>query len=213
MFRKLTFLMLLSAVIAITGISQQKHLPPDYEKKMEAIRNFEYGVEPLFVMGDLNEDGVVDQKDLGLSRAYVERRTSAGISCLAAGDLNTDGVVDAKDVALFEKALQRGPVEAAPLAYHSSLPCDYRNFFIAAGPGARPGGVVPIHFLDARFTTQNSTVEMQNGAATVSKMPGEYLVQVAKTAVPESLVTVNITLADRKKYTYTFSVRGPARSR
>lgn len=190
------------------GFSQQKqkHVPPDYEKKMEAIKNFEVGVAPLFVMGDLNEDGVVDAKDLQLVKTYVETHAAAGISCLAGGDVNTDGAVDAKDLLLLEKALSRGAIEAPPLAYHSSLPCDYKNFFIAARSGARPGGTVPVHFLNPKFTTQNSTVTVQSGPATIVKTAESFLVQVSKSARPESPITVAIGLADGKRYTYTFFV-------
>ncbi len=59
----------------------QKKLPPDYEKKREAIRNFEAGAVPLFVLGDLNEDGAVDQEDLKLLRAYIAHKASGGVSC------------------------------------------------------------------------------------------------------------------------------------
>src|SRR6476661_6826145 len=79
---------LLCATVLFFAISvaQQKKLPPDYEKKREAISKFEAGVVPLFVLGDLNEDGIVDQKDLQLLRSYVAHPANAGISCLAAAD-------------------------------------------------------------------------------------------------------------------------------
>ena len=121
-------------------------------------------------------------------------------------DLNTDGAVDAKDVTLFQRAVSKGAVEAPPLAYHSSLPCDYRNFFIAAAAGARSGGTVPVHFLNPRFNLQNSSVTVQSGPATVTKTSNAYLVKVAKSAPANSSVTVAITFADNKKYSYTFLV-------
>jgi hypothetical protein len=191
------------------GQQQKKYVPPDYERKMQAIKDFEAGVEPLFVLGDLNEDGVVDEKDLQLARAYVETHRPAGISCLAAADVNSDGRVDAKDIASLEQALKKGPVEAPPLVFHSSIPCDYRNFFIAARSGARPGGTVPVHFLEQRFNTENSSVTVQSGEATASKTKSAYLVQVAKSARPESLIKLAISVADGKKYSYTFSVVPP----
>lgn len=192
--------------VALTGQQHKKYVPPDHERKMQAIKDFESGVEPLFVLGDLNEDGVVDDKDLQFARAYVEQKKSAGISCLAAGDVNTDGLVNAKDVSLLEAALKKGPVNSPPLLFHSSLPCDYKNFFIAARSGARPGGTVPVHFLDSRFNPQNSSVTVQSGDAKISKTKDAYLVQVAQTAKPGSLVTLAITLANGKKYSYTFPV-------
>lgn len=193
-------------ILLLSSFAAQKHVPPDFEKKMEAIKNFESGVAPLFVLGDLNEDGVVDDRDVQLLKAWVEKRTSAGLSCLAGGDLNTDGVVDAKDLALLQKALAGGPVQAPPLSYHSSLPCDYRNFFIAARSGARAGGTVPIHFLNPKFTPQNSGVTVQSGPARVTKTADGYQVQTEKSAPPGSLVTLLITPADGRKYVYSFYV-------
>ena len=204
--RLLPFFLLIALPVFLVGQQREKYLPPDYERKMEAIRNLEHGVAPLFVVGDLNEDGVVDEKDLQLAQAYVQRKASAGVSCLAAGDLNTDGIVDAKDVALFQQALKKGPIQSPPLAYHSSLRCDYKNFFIAAMSGARVGGTVPVHFLDPRFNSQNSSVTVQSGQAIVTKNGNAYRVQVSKSAPANSLVTLAITLADNRKYTYSFLV-------
>ena len=192
--------------LLLNGQQQTKYVPPDFERKMEALKNLEHGTAPLFVMGDLNEDGVVDEKDLQLAQAYVQRKASAGVSCLAAGDLNTDGVVDAKDVALFQQAFNKGPIQAPPLAYHSSLHCDYKNFFIAALSGTRVGGSLPVYFLDQRFNSQNSSVSVQSGEATVAKNGNAYRVQVAKSAPKNSLVTLAIVLVDSRKYTYTFLV-------
>jgi Dockerin type I domain len=196
----------MALAFALTGQQHKKYVPPDYEKKMQAIKDFESGVEPLFVLGDLNEDGAVDDKDLQLVKAYVEQKKSAGISCFAAGDVNTDDVVNAKDVSLLEATLKKGSVEAPPLVFHSSLPCDYKNFFIAARSGARPGGTVPVHFLDGRFNAQNSTVTVQSGEAKISRAKDAYLVQIAQTTKSGSLITVAITLANSRKYSYTFTV-------
>ena len=206
MLAPVAWFLLAFAPIFSNGRQREKHVPPDFEKKMQAIRNLESGVAPLFVIGDLNEDGIVNEKDFQLAQAFVERKSPAGISCLAAGDLNTDGVVDARDVALFQETLKRGPVTAPPLAYHSGLPCDYKNFFVAATSGARAGGAVPVHFLDPRFNAQNSSLSVQSGPATVAKNGNAYRVQVSKSAPPNSVVTLAITLADNRKYVYTFLV-------
>jgi len=192
--------------LAMSGQQRGKFVPPDFDRKMEALKNLEHGVAPLFVLGDLNEDGVVDEKDLQLAQAYAQGNASAGISCLAAGDLNSDGAVDAKDVTLFQQALKKGPIPAPPLAYHSSLRCDYKNFFVASMSGTRVGGTLPVHFLDPRFNAQNSSVTVQSGQATAAKNGNAYRVQVAKTAPKESFITLAITLADNRKYTYTFQV-------
>jgi hypothetical protein len=184
----------------------QKKLPPDYEKKREAIRNFEAGAVPLFVLGDLNEDGAVDQEDLKLLRAYIAHKASGGVSCLAAADLDDNGSVNGKDVAVLEQVLSKGAVQAVPLSAHSRLGCDFRNFFIAARPQAKAGGDVPIHFLDASFNPQNSSVVLSAGPATVAQVKGVYVVHVAPSASSGAIVSVAITLPNQRKYYYSFRV-------
>ena len=197
---------LTTTLIFAAALGQQRKLPPDYEKKMAAIKDFENGVVPLFVLGDLNEDGAVDQEDLKLLRAYAAQKSTAGISCLAAGDLDENRAIDAKDVAVLEQILKPGKVMAPALSTRSRLGCDYKNFFIAARPQASAGGVVPIHFLDPRFNTQNSSVTVSSGQAAVSKERDEFLVHVAGNAPGNSLVTVAIALPGARKYLYTFRV-------
>ena len=204
---KAAVLLLCATALLFAAVeAQQKKLPPDYEKKRAAISNFEAGVVPLFVLGDLNEDGVVDQKDLQLLRAYVEHSGSAGISCMAAADLDDNGSINAHDIAVLEQVLAKGAVKAPALSSHARLGCDFNHFFIAALPQGRAGSAVPIHLLDPRFNTQNSTATIFAGPATVVSNHGEFLVQVAKNAPAEAIVTVSITLADKEKYLYSFRV-------
>jgi hypothetical protein len=186
--------------------AQQKKLPPDYEKKMQAISNFEVGVVPLFVLGDLNEDGVVDQEDLKLLRAYVAHPVGAGISCLAAADLDDNGSINAHDLTVLEQVLGKGAVKAPALSSHARLGCDFKHFFIAALPQGRPGGAVPIHFLDPRFNAQNSTATIFAGPATIVSEHGAFMVQVAKSAPAGAIVTASIAMADKEKYLYSFRV-------
>jgi hypothetical protein len=201
-----------SLLLCATGLlfavmqAQQKKLPPDYEKKREAISNFEAGVVPLFVLGDLNEDGVVDQEDAKLLRAYVAHSGSAGISCPAAADLDDNGSINAHDIELLERILSKGAVKAPALSAHARLGCDFKHFFIAALPQGRAGSTVPIHFLDPRFNTQNSTATIFTGPATVVSNQGAFLVQVAKSAPAGAIVTVSLTLADKQRYLYSFRV-------
>jgi hypothetical protein len=206
--RRKAAVLLLCATALLLAISQaqQKKFPPDYEKKMQAISNFEAGVVPLFVLGDLNEDGSVDQEDLKLLRAYVGHPGSAGISCLAAADLDDNGSINAHDVAVLEQVLSKGAVKAPALSSHARLGCDFKHFFIAALPQGRAGSAVPIHFLDPRSNTQNSAVTIFTGPATVVSDHGAFTVQVAKSAPAGAIVTVSITLVDGKKYLYSFRI-------
>src|SRR6476659_3621151 len=186
--------------------AQQKKLPPDYEKKMQAISNFEAGVVPLFVLGDLNEDGSVDQEDLKLLRAYVGHPANAGISCLAAADLDDNGSINAHDAAVLEQVLSKGAVKAPALSSHARLGCDFKHFFVAALPQGKAGSAVPIHFLDPRFNVQNSTATIFAGPATVISEHVAFLVQIAKSVPAGAIVTVSIAITDKQKYLYSFRV-------
>jgi len=194
------------ALLFVVVEAQQKKLPPDYQKKMQAISSFEAGVVPLFVLGDLNEDGAVDQEDLKLLRAYVVHPGSAGISCLAAADLDDNGSISAHDVAVLEQVLSKGAVKAPALSSHARLGCDFKHFFIAALPHGKAGSAAPIHFLDPRFNTQNSTASIFAGPATVVSEHGAFMVQVAKSAPAGAIVTVSLALADKQRYLYSFRV-------
>lgn len=206
--RKAAVLLLCATALlfAISEAQQKKTLPPDYQKKIEAISNFKAGVVPLFALGDLNEDGSVDQEDLKLLRAYVAHSGNAGISCLAAADLDDNGSINAHDVAVLEEILSKGAVKAPALSSHARLGCDFKHFFIAALPQGHAGSAVPLHFLDSRFNTQNSTATIFAGPATLVSNHGAFMVQVAKNAPPGTIVTVSITLADKQKYLYSFRV-------
>lgn len=199
--------LLCAAVLSFAMVeAQQKKLPPDYQKKMQAISSFEAGVVPLFVLGDLNEDGAVDQEDLKLLRAYIAHPGGAAISCLAAADLDDNGSISAHDVAVLEQILSKGAVKAPALSSHARLGCDFKHFFIAALPQGKAGGAVPIHFLDPRFNAQNSTATIFAGPATVISEHGAFMVQVAKSAPAGAIVTVSITLDGKQRYLYSFRV-------
>jgi len=201
---------LLFALAALAAQREPRTVPPDYEKKMAAIKNFEAGVVPLFVVGDLNEDGAVDDADLALLRQYLDKKNSAtaatGITCLGAADLNRNGRVDARDLEILSDILRHGRVNAPALSHGTPLGCDYRNFILAAGPEATAGGAVPIHFLDAGITPRNSSALISSGEATVSPIADGFLIRVARSARPGSTVTVSLTLTGGRKYLYTFAV-------
>lgn len=93
------------------------------------------GLAPHFIVGDLNEDGEVDQRDLELLTDYSADPTSTvgEITCLAAGDLNLDNTVDAEDVALLSEFTSGGthPVSIPAMSWTNALPCSYSGAFAA----------------------------------------------------------------------------------
>lgn len=57
------------------------------------------------VPGDLNGDGIVNNKDLGLLQRYINRWAVDIIE--AAADVNADGVVNNKDLGLVQRKINR----------------------------------------------------------------------------------------------------------
>jgi hypothetical protein len=174
--------------------------------------NFEEGLMPMYVIGDLNEDGVVDQKDRAILAAIAASPSSptpASATCLAAGDLNFDGRVDRNDLEMLDRWLKRRPKLAVPaLGYQATLPCGFTNAIVAARYEAHPGERVPIRFLEHGLTSANSTVTLHSGPATVkaSRDGGGYDVTTSPTAKPGDSVAVLLTLPNGRRYLYTYPV-------
>jgi len=73
-------------------------------QQLELLRNLPDSAHVLYILGDLNGDGVVDQKDLALLREIVAKPSAplpAAVRCQAAGDVNLDRTLDASDVAVL----------------------------------------------------------------------------------------------------------------
>jgi hypothetical protein len=176
--------------------------------------NFEVGLTPMYVIGDLNDDGVVDLKDRAMLAAIAgspSSPTPGSVSCLAAGDLNFDGRVDRKDLEMLDRWLKPMPRLKVPaLGYQATLPCSFSHAIVAARYDAHPGERVPIRFLERGLNSTNSTLILNSGPATVqaSKDGGGYDVITSSSAKPGDTVTVLLTLPHGMRYLYTYPVIG-----
>ena len=188
--------------------------PPNYEQRLAVLQHLEVSVVPLYIVGDVNEDGRVDDADRVLIRMLAQYRTKPEITpagtCPAAADLSLNGEIDDKDVAIIDDWLKdRGVVSTPALASQSFLPCKYSNMFVAAKLDVRPGGVMPIRFLDLNLTTANCTVTVHDGRGVVKPTADGrgFDVQVPTDAKAEDTVTALVTLPEGKRFYYTFPIR------
>ncbi len=106
------------------------------------LRDLRRGEFPLFAMGDLDENDVVDEADLALARALAERGGSPGegterATCPAAADLDENGRIEERDVTLLQERVASGAAPA--LTWSKELPCAFRSPIAAAALRLEPG--------------------------------------------------------------------------
>ena len=185
--------------------------PPEWDAKMAALHNAGTGLVPLFVLGDVNEDGKVDEQDLELVRSIVqsgtEPRPSAAISCPAVAILiKTAASINATSPHWPNGFRQK--VTAPALSYQAALPCDFNRSFIAASPFAKRGGAAQIRFLDAGLNATNTVVIIEEGNAVVgSASDGRgYEVIVLAAAKTGQQIVLKISLPGARTYYYTLPV-------
>ena len=189
--------------------------PPDWESKLALLHHAGNGLIPLFALGDVNEDGQVDEQDLELVRSMVhggsQAQPPAAISCLAAGDVDQNGRIDQRDLAALAEWVGK-KVTAPALSYQTALPCDFKRFFLAASPSARRGGTARIRFLDAALNPANTTVTIEEGEAVIGAAADDrgYEVIVRDPAKVGDQIVLKIVLPDKRTYYYSFLVEDGA---
>ena len=177
---------------------------------MEAVRRAGLGLVPLFVVGDVNEDGRIDQTDVRLVRELARRTGRIGvdkrITCPAAADIDQNGSIDDEDATTLAGWVRLG-ITAPALSYLSALPCNFTRLFLAASPGLPRDGKGFLRFLDRKLTTANSTVVVEQGDATVKAADRDgFEVTPGATARPGDLVALKITLPANRTYYYSMRV-------
>ena len=190
--------------------------PSDATK--QALSSLEEGSVPLYVLGDLNEDGRVDKDDRKLLSDLIAARanrssTPAGVKCVAAGDLNLDRSVNREDLGILDSALaKQTEVSPAALEYEPSLPCRLTGAFVASWLDPSPGQTIPVTLIRSDLTTSNVTTSIRSGPGTIDPRPDgkSYELQVSRSAKPGDLIVVLITLPNRREYALTMPISQPS---
>ena len=204
---------MLACVVPVVAAAQDTSWrPPDADAKIAALNAAGVGLLPLYVLGDVNEDGQVDGQDRDLIRRLVESggdtQPSAEISCPAAADLNGNGSIDQRDVELISDWVKKGKLVAPALASSSYLPCNFKNFLLAASAASDPGGTFVVRFLDAALNASNTAVTVAGGPVEIAAAADGrgYIATIRSNASPGELVTLKIALPNSRAYLYTVTV-------
>ena len=167
----------------------------------------------LYVLGDLNGDGVVDRKDLALLRQIVATPSApmpAAVRCQAAGDVNLDRKLDASDVAVLAGWLKDAPrLDIPALYWQSGLGCKLAEPYLAATVEPRASDGFLISFIDPRYSTSSVRVEVRSGPATIRPAADGkgYAGTISFDAKPGALAILLITLPGDRSYYYNLQVR------
>jgi hypothetical protein len=212
---RLLMFLLISAMLGSVSIAANAQTramwPPDWEPKLAVLHSAGNGLIPLFVLGDVNEDGQVDEQDLELVRSIVQAgnqtQLPAAISCLAAGDVDQNGRIDQRDLDTLTEWVSK-KVTAPALSYQAALSCDFKRFILAASPYARRGGAARIRFLDAALNAANTMVSIEEGEAVIGIAADDrgYEAIVRDAAKVGDQIVLKIILPDKRIYYYSFFV-------
>jgi len=181
--------------------------------QLELLANLPDGAHVLYALGDLNGDGVVDRKDLAFLREIVATPSApmpAAVRCQAAGDVNLDRKLDASDVAVLAgwlKDAQRLDIPA--LYWQSGLGCKLTEPYLAATIEPRAGDSFLFRFIDPRYSTSNSRVEVHSGPATIRPASDGkgYAGTISSDAKSGALAILHITMPGNRSYYYDLQVR------
>ena len=210
-----TLVFAFSCTIPIIADAQDaRSRPPEWDAKLATLRDAGPDLVPLFVLGDVNEDGKVDKDDLELVRSVVQSgaplRRTPGLTCPAAADLNQNGRIDQRDLDLLADWVKEDGKLAIPaLMFQPHLPCDFNLFFIATSAMAVfPGGTANIRFLNARLNSKNSAITVSSGDAEVTPASDGrgYVVNVRATAKGNDRIVLKVALPTSRDYFFTIAV-------
>lgn len=206
-------------ILAFCGVRAEAAGPAgdDIAAKREIVRGLPDGVVPLYVLGDLNEDGRVDREDLRILTelvAMLEKSAPqpAGLGCVAAGDVNLDGNIDSADVKRLSEWLGKANEITTPAMYWKpGLPCGFARLAVASKAQARPGEEFAVMLIGSGLDAHNTRVAIHSGPATVAgAADGKgYTIKTSREAKDGDYLVLRVTEPERREYFYTVPVVVP----
>ena len=180
----------------------------------EILKNLPDGVHPLFVLGDINEDGKVNLEDLRVLKELLAAAASGGsvpdgVTCAAAADVNRDGLINAADEAMLKDWLSQTPELPIPALYWSDrLPCSNKGLIIASRVQSHPGETVPIVVAGKGIDPSSTNLLIHSGPAKVSRAASGrgFDLKISANAKGGDFVVLQLVSSDGRRYYYQLPV-------
>lgn len=164
---------------------------------------------PLFVLGDVNEDGVPDAADRDLIlQAASQPVAGNSLECAAAADVNRDGTLDEADVETFDELFGgEGELYTRPMYSQPYGDCAYGSRLIAAPAEWSDEEPVELRLLGGRTTEEIELVPDFIGAEVEVLEDGTgWSVWLPEDLGPEELASF-IWYVDGTPFIYTLARR------
>lgn len=185
---------------------------------IQAMRPLPEHARPLYAIGDVDEDGVVDARDRVFIKELAKIRPDqlaqvAGATCPAAADLDLDGTIGASDLALADEWLAGGGIATPALFYTPVLPCRFERPIVAGQTEARQGEDFPLWILAPGVVKEDVDVKVEEGPAKLgtSTDPRTIVLAISSDAKKPAADTLVVRIAFRGGRSYLLSVPIAAR--
>lgn len=131
------------------GTTQTGNRPVQSEADGERVTDLPLGMAPAYLVGDIDEDGIIGREDAGLMDGLIgaPRDGLAAVACAAAADIDMDGNITVNDKRLLDTMIQDGPRRSGVLYDSTILPCGHSRAFIAFSQNRVCDAPLSVHLL------------------------------------------------------------------
>jgi hypothetical protein len=183
---------------SVPGIGASPSNPQAAKTHLADLDGESPAVMPLVLLGDVNEDGVVDASDQEEVCDYVDSGGAVAVSCPAAADLDLDGEITENDHALMKQMVASG-VKSPALYAQPTLPCAYKSLQFGA-TDVLPGEPTLIRLFRG-LTTQTVQAKTDAPVQLVAAEDGKGFEVVGMDAIaPGTDVTVSLTTGGQERF-------------
>ena len=179
----------------------------------ESLQEAPFGLSPLFVLGDINQDLLVNEQDRILLEEIIYENQipkdefKAGI-CQAAGDLTRDNIIDSQDIDLLNEVLEYGDITGVPLYANLSMICDYNQSLFAASSQVFSGNVFHFRIQTNNYHVSNLELSLDGPYEEIEILPEEngFNILIPENIVEETVLNISFTTTSNQLFHYAIPI-------